>query len=55
MKPLICVVVEHLPPPPPPGTKEKVLIDILTNRSNAQRQLIIKAYEQTNGRVRLHS
>ncbi|XP_013870054.1 annexin A3a [Austrofundulus limnaeus] len=33
------------------GTNEKVLIDILTQRSNAQRQLICKAYEKATGRT----
>ena len=37
------------------GTKEKILIDILTGRSNAQRQLICKAYQEATGRVRCHS
>ncbi|GAA6233577.1 annexin A3 isoform X1 [Lates japonicus] len=35
------------------GTKEKVLIDILTQRSNAQRQLICKAYQEATGRTLL--
>lgn len=35
------------------GTKEKVLIDILTHRSSAQRQLICEAYQEATGRVRL--
>ncbi|KAL6472757.1 hypothetical protein MHYP_G00189450 [Metynnis hypsauchen] len=33
------------------GTNEKSLIDILTQRSNAQRQLICKAYHQATGRT----
>lgn len=33
------------------GTKEKVVIDILTHRSSAQRQLICQAYEEATGRV----
>ncbi|XP_034047778.1 annexin A3b isoform X2 [Thalassophryne amazonica] len=33
------------------GTTEKVLIDVLTHRSNAQRQLIAKAYEKATGRA----
>ncbi|XP_015229098.1 PREDICTED: annexin A3 [Cyprinodon variegatus] len=33
------------------GTNEKVLIEILTQRSNAQRQLICKAYEKETGRT----
>lgn len=33
------------------GTKEKVLIEILTQRSNAERQLICKAYEKATGRT----
>uniref|UniRef100_A0A3B5LTH2 Annexin n=1 Tax=Xiphophorus couchianus TaxID=32473 RepID=A0A3B5LTH2_9TELE len=32
------------------GTNEKVLIEILTQRSNDQRQLICKAYEKATGR-----
>ncbi|XP_073333776.1 annexin A3b [Pagrus major] len=32
------------------GTTEKTLIEVLTQRSNAQRQLIAKAYEKTTGR-----
>lgn len=32
------------------GTTEKTLIDVLTQRSNAQRQIIAKAYEKTTGR-----
>ncbi|KAG7223890.1 hypothetical protein INR49_015146, partial [Caranx melampygus] len=32
------------------GTTEKTLIDVLTQRSNAQRQLIAKAYEKATGR-----
>lgn len=35
-----------------PGTKEKVLIEILTSRSGAQRQLICAAYQEATGRVR---
>ncbi|XP_063334807.1 annexin A3b [Pelmatolapia mariae] len=33
------------------GTTEKTLIDVLTQRSNAQRQLIAKAYEKATGRT----
>ncbi|PWA17058.1 hypothetical protein CCH79_00013259 [Gambusia affinis] len=33
------------------GTNEKVLIEILTQRSNDQRQLICKAYEKATGRT----
>ncbi|XP_030624897.1 annexin A3b [Chanos chanos] len=33
------------------GTTEKTLIDILTQRSNAQRQLICKAYQEATGRT----
>ncbi|XP_007229983.2 annexin A3b isoform X1 [Astyanax mexicanus] len=33
------------------GTTEKTLIEVLTQRSNAQRQLICKAYQQTTGRT----
>ncbi|XP_014867831.1 PREDICTED: annexin A3 [Poecilia mexicana] len=33
------------------GTNEKVLIEILTQRSNGQRQLICKAYEGATGRT----
>lgn len=33
------------------GTTEKTLIEVLTQRSNAQRQLICKAYHQTTGRT----
>ncbi|KAM3611927.1 uncharacterized protein V6R79_026019 [Siganus canaliculatus] len=33
------------------GTKEKVLIDILTHRSSAQRQLICDAYQEATGRT----
>ncbi|KAE8291739.1 Extracellular matrix protein FRAS1 Precursor [Larimichthys crocea] len=33
------------------GTKEKVLIDILTHRSSAQRQLICEAYQEATGRT----
>lgn len=33
------------------GTKESTLIEVLTQRSNAQRQLIAKAYEKTTGRT----
>ncbi|XP_077354289.1 annexin A3b [Festucalex cinctus] len=33
------------------GTKEKILIEVLTQRSNAQRQLIAKAYEKATGRA----
>lgn len=33
------------------GTTEKTLIEVLTQRSNAQRQLIAKAYEKATGRV----
>uniref|UniRef100_A0AAQ6AL24 Annexin n=1 Tax=Amphiprion ocellaris TaxID=80972 RepID=A0AAQ6AL24_AMPOC len=32
------------------GTTEKTLIEVLTQRSNAQRQLIAKAYEKASGR-----
>uniref|UniRef100_A0A3B4WDA6 Annexin n=1 Tax=Seriola lalandi dorsalis TaxID=1841481 RepID=A0A3B4WDA6_SERLL len=32
------------------GTTEKTLIEVLTQRSNAQRQLIAKAYEKGTGR-----
>ncbi|CAN9504968.1 unnamed protein product [Ophioblennius macclurei] len=32
------------------GTTEKTLIDVLTKSSNAQRQLIARAYEKTTGR-----
>ncbi|XP_076587134.1 annexin A3a isoform X2 [Chaetodon auriga] len=32
------------------GTKEKTLIDILTHRSSAQRQLICEAYQEATGR-----
>lgn len=32
------------------GTTEKTLIEVLTQRSNAQRQIIAKAYEKTTGR-----
>lgn len=32
------------------GTTEKTLIEVLTQRSNAQRQLIAKAYEKATGR-----
>ncbi|KAK5851885.1 hypothetical protein PBY51_023402 [Eleginops maclovinus] len=32
------------------GTTEKTLIEVLTQRSNAQRQLIVKAYEKATGR-----
>ncbi|KAL3041537.1 hypothetical protein OYC64_019680 [Pagothenia borchgrevinki] len=32
------------------GTTEKTLIEVLTQRSNAQRQLIAKAYEKKNGK-----
>ncbi|KAF7644807.1 hypothetical protein LDENG_00215450 [Lucifuga dentata] len=35
------------------GTTEKTLIDILTQRSSAQRQLICKAYEAATGRTLL--
>ncbi|XP_075903050.1 annexin A3a isoform X2 [Nelusetta ayraudi] len=35
------------------GTKEKVVIDILTHRSSAQRQLICQAYEEATGRALL--
>lgn len=34
------------------GTTEKTVIEVLTTRSNAQRQLIAKAYEKATGRVR---
>lgn len=37
---------------PPPGTTEKTLIEVLTQRSNAQRLLIAKAYEKATGRVK---
>ncbi|KAF7669553.1 hypothetical protein LDENG_00155440 [Lucifuga dentata] len=33
------------------GTTEKTLIEVLTQRSNAQRQLIAKAYQKTTGRT----
>ncbi|KAJ0015429.1 hypothetical protein NQD34_009049 [Periophthalmus magnuspinnatus] len=33
------------------GTTEKTLIEVLTQRSNAQRQLIAQAYEKATGRV----
>uniref|UniRef100_A0A671T4C0 Annexin n=1 Tax=Sinocyclocheilus anshuiensis TaxID=1608454 RepID=A0A671T4C0_9TELE len=33
------------------GTTEKTLIDILTQRSNAQRQLVCKAYQDATGRT----
>ncbi|XP_026863142.2 annexin A3b isoform X2 [Electrophorus electricus] len=33
------------------GTTEKTLIDILTQRTNAQRQLICKAYQEATGRT----
>lgn len=33
------------------GTTEKTLIEVLTQRSNAQRQLIATAYEKATGRV----
>lgn len=38
------------------GTTEKTLIEVLTQSSNAQRQLIAKAYEKATGRVytRIH-
>ncbi|XP_029999054.1 annexin A3-like [Sphaeramia orbicularis] len=35
------------------GTNEKTLIDILTQRSNAQRQLISKSYQEATGRTLL--
>ncbi|CAG09630.1 unnamed protein product, partial [Tetraodon nigroviridis] len=35
------------------GTKEKVLIDILTSRSSSQRQLICAAYQEATGRTLL--
>lgn len=35
------------------GTNEKTLIDVLTQRSNAQRQLISKSYQETTGRTLL--
>ncbi|KAM9359929.1 annexin A3a isoform 2-T2 [Symphorus nematophorus] len=35
------------------GTKEKTLIDILTHRSSAQRQLICAAYQEATGRTLL--
>ncbi|XP_076007263.1 annexin A3a isoform X2 [Genypterus blacodes] len=35
------------------GTTEKTLIDVLTQRTNAQRQLICKAYEAETGRTLL--
>ncbi|XP_022609480.1 annexin A3 [Seriola dumerili] len=35
------------------GTKEKILIDVLTQRSNAQRQLICEAYQEATGRTLL--
>lgn len=37
------------------GTTEKTLIEVLTQRSNAQRQLIAKAYQKATGRVHGHS
>ena len=36
------------------GTDEKTLISILTERSNAQRQLIAKEYQAAYGKVRFH-
>lgn len=33
------------------GTTEKTLIEVLTQRSSAQRELIAKAYEKATGRV----
>ncbi|XP_037536088.1 annexin A3a [Nematolebias whitei] len=33
------------------GTNEKVLMDVLTQRSNAQRQLVCKAYQEATGRT----
>lgn len=33
------------------GTTEKTLIEVLTQRSNAQRQLIATAYQKATGRV----
>ncbi|XP_054613819.1 annexin A3b [Dunckerocampus dactyliophorus] len=33
------------------GTTEKTLVEVLTQRSNAQRQLIAKAYEKATGRT----
>jgi len=33
------------------GTTEKTLVEVLTQRSNAQRQIIAKAYEKATGRV----
>uniref|UniRef100_A0A3B4WD93 Annexin n=1 Tax=Seriola lalandi dorsalis TaxID=1841481 RepID=A0A3B4WD93_SERLL len=41
---LFCVVLFFI------GTTEKTLIEVLTQRSNAQRQLIAKAYEKGTGR-----
>lgn len=38
-----------------PGTKEKILIEILTRRSSAQRQLLCEAYKEATGRVRKQS
>ncbi|XP_029366193.1 annexin A3a [Echeneis naucrates] len=35
------------------GTKENILIDVLTQRSNAQRQLICEAYQEATGRTLL--
>lgn len=35
------------------GTTEATLIEVLTQRSNYQRQLIAKAYEKATGRVTL--
>ena len=37
------------------GTSEQEIIDILCNRSNAQRQTIIETYTQEFGRVRRNS
>lgn len=33
------------------GTTEKTLVEVLTQRSSSQRQLIVKAYEKATGRV----
>uniref|UniRef100_A0A3Q4HDV6 Annexin n=1 Tax=Neolamprologus brichardi TaxID=32507 RepID=A0A3Q4HDV6_NEOBR len=36
------------------GTNEKIVIEILTTRSSAQRQLICKAYEKATSRINLY-